>query len=143
MRLVKDARLSLPLTEVMKIATFTSPLPDVLRLSSPRPTRTTISAIDFSTRTTLSSFCYVSRPYAVSLLPHGAPLRSSSFFCIKLVFGPFSHMLHPDGLLLKRYQYHQLNASTERLVAPSPAVSRLLLSYFYSLRLFYLPNESP
>ena len=33
MRLVKDARL----TEVMKIATLTSPFPDVLCLSSPRP----------------------------------------------------------------------------------------------------------
>ena len=37
MRLVKDARLSLPLTEVMKIARLTSPLLNVLRQSSPRP----------------------------------------------------------------------------------------------------------
>ena len=37
MRLVKDARLLLPLTEVMKIAKLTSPLPDLLRLSSPSP----------------------------------------------------------------------------------------------------------
>ena len=37
MRLVKDARLSLPLTEVMKIARFTSPLLDAPRQSSPRP----------------------------------------------------------------------------------------------------------
>ena len=37
MRLVKDARLSLPLTEVMKIARLTSPLLDVPRQSSPRP----------------------------------------------------------------------------------------------------------
>ena len=36
MRLVKDARLSLPLTEVMKIARLTSPLLDVPRQSSPR-----------------------------------------------------------------------------------------------------------
>ena len=35
--LVKDASLSLPLTEVMKMARLTSPLPDVFRLSSPRP----------------------------------------------------------------------------------------------------------
>ena len=35
-RLVKDARLSLPLTEVMKIAKLTSPLLDAPRLSSPR-----------------------------------------------------------------------------------------------------------
>ena len=37
MRLVKDARLLLPLTEVMKIARLTSPLLDVPRQSSPRP----------------------------------------------------------------------------------------------------------
>ena len=37
MRLVKDARLSLPLTEVMKIARLTSPLLDVPRPSLPRP----------------------------------------------------------------------------------------------------------
>ena len=36
-RLVKDARISLPLTEVMKIAKHTSPLLDVPRRSSPRP----------------------------------------------------------------------------------------------------------
>ena len=36
-RLVKNSRLSLPLTEVMKIVRLTSPLPDVHRLSSPEP----------------------------------------------------------------------------------------------------------
>ena len=36
-RLVKDARLSLPLIEVMKIARLTSPLLDTPRQSSPRP----------------------------------------------------------------------------------------------------------
>ena len=36
-RLVKDARLSLPITEVMKIARLTSPLLDATRQSSPRP----------------------------------------------------------------------------------------------------------
>ena len=46
-----------------------------------------------------SSFSHVSRPYTVSVLPHGAPLRSPSSFCIKLSFGPFSLMLHPDGFL--------------------------------------------
>ena len=40
---------------------------------------------------------HVSSPYVVSLLPHGAPLRSPSLFCINLFFGPFSHTLHPDG----------------------------------------------
>ena len=37
MRLVKNIRLSPPLTEVMKTVRLTSPLPDVLCLSSPRP----------------------------------------------------------------------------------------------------------
>ena len=37
MRLVKDTRLLLPLTEMMKIAKLTSPLLDVPRQSSPRP----------------------------------------------------------------------------------------------------------
>ena len=36
-RFVKDARLSLPLTEVMKIVRFTFPLPNVLSMSSPGP----------------------------------------------------------------------------------------------------------
>ena len=35
------------------------------------------------------------------------------------------------------------NASTERPVAPSPAVSRPPLSHFFSPRLLYLPYESP
>ena len=45
------------------------------------------------------SFFHVSRPYAVSLLPHEAPLRSPSFFCINRFLGPFSLTLHPDDFL--------------------------------------------
>ena len=45
------------------------------------------------------SSSHVPRPYAVSLLPHGAPLRSPSLLCINLFFGPFSLTLHPDGFL--------------------------------------------
>ena len=45
------------------------------------------------------SFSHVSRPYAESLLPYGAPLRSPFLLCIKLFFGPFSHTLHSDGFL--------------------------------------------
>ena len=44
-----------------------------------------------------ANFSHVTRPYAVSLLPYGAPLRSPSLFCIKLFFGPFSLTLHSDG----------------------------------------------
>ena len=46
-----------------------------------------------------ASFSHVSRPYTVSLLPHGAPLRSPSLFCINLFLGSFSLTLHPDGFL--------------------------------------------
>ena len=46
-----------------------------------------------------ASFSHVSRPYAVSVLPHGAPLRSLSLFCINFFFGPFSLTLHPDVFL--------------------------------------------
>ena len=45
------------------------------------------------------SSSHVSRPYAVSLLPHGAPLKSPSLFCINIFFGPSSLTLHPDGFL--------------------------------------------
>ena len=87
---------------------------------------------------------HISRPYAASLLPHGAPLRSPSLFCIKLFFGPFSLMLHPDGFLSWALPMSpNWNASTERLVAPSPAASRPPLSHFFSPRLLHLPDESP
>ena len=46
-----------------------------------------------------AKFSLISKPYAVSLLPHGAPLRIPSLFCIKLFFGPFSIIFHPDGFL--------------------------------------------
>ena len=41
----------------------------------------------------------ISRPYTASLLPHWAPLRSLTLFCINLFSCPFSHMPHPDGSL--------------------------------------------
>ena len=90
------------------------------------------------------SFSHVSRPYAVSLLHHGAPLRSPSLFCINLFFGPFSLTLHPDCFLSSALPISpNWNASTERPVAPSPAASRRPLSLFFSPRLLYLPYESP
>ena len=46
-----------------------------------------------------AKFYHVSRPYAVSLLPHGVPPKSPSLFSMKLFFGPFSLTLHPDGFL--------------------------------------------
>ena len=46
-----------------------------------------------------AKFFSLSWPYAVSVLHHGAPLRSRSLFCISLFFGLFSLTLHPDGFL--------------------------------------------
>ena len=90
------------------------------------------------------SFSNVSRPYAVSRLPHGAPLRSASLFCINHFFGPFSLTLHPDGFLSEALPISpNWSASTERPVAPSPAASRPPISLFFSPRLLYLPYESP
>ena len=53
--------------------------------------------LSFIKHVSLLSFSHVSRPYAVSLLPHVAPLRSPSLFCTNLFFGPFSFTLHPNG----------------------------------------------
>ena len=67
------------------------------------------------------SFFHVSRPYAVSLLSHGAPPRSPSLFCTNLFFGPFSPTLHPVGFLSWALPIlPNWNASAERPVAPSP-----------------------
>ena len=46
-----------------------------------------------------AKYFLVSKPYAASLLFYGAPLKSPSLFCIKLLFSPFSLMLHQDGFL--------------------------------------------
>ena len=53
-------------------------------------------------------------------------------------------MLYPDDFLSYALPMSSnWNASTKRLVAPSPAASRPPLSHFYSPRLLYLPFESP
>ena len=77
-RLVKDATHSLPLTEVMKIAGLTSPLPDVLHLSSPRPKlrhgrRLTLL---FRLNLTLNLFT-LSFILSLALLPRVPPLLAS------------------------------------------------------------------
>ena len=46
-----------------------------------------------------AKFSLISRPCAVSLISPGAPLRSTSLFCIKLFFSRFLHMPHPDSFL--------------------------------------------
>ena len=56
-----------------------------------------------------------------------------------------SLMLHPDDFLFQELPLllTNWNAFTERLVAASPAASRLPLSHFSSLRRLYLLCESP
>ena len=85
-------------------------------------------------------FFHVSKSYAVSLLPHGAPLSSLSLFCIKLFFGLFSLMLHSDGFLFlsvtnitKLERFHQAASHTITGCLSSSPIPLLL----------YLPYESP
>ena len=54
-----------------------------------------------------AKFFHVSRPYTVSLLPHGALLRSPSLFCINLFFRSFSRFTRMV-CFLKRYQFHKI-----------------------------------
>ena len=75
MRLVKDTRLLLPLTEMMKIAKLTSPLLDVPRQSSPRPRAETW-------QTTCCSLSPKSNPKTVYSLLYsiaGSPPSSPNF----------------------------------------------------------------
>ena len=55
-RLVKDARLLLPLTKVMKIARLTSSLPDAPRQSSPKPSHGRRLALFFHPNLTLNLY---------------------------------------------------------------------------------------
>ena len=82
-----------------------------------------------------SSSSHMSRPYAVSLLPHGAPLRSLSLLCINLFFGPFSLMVHPDGSLSLATNFTKL----ERL---HQAASRAITGCFSSSRIPLLLSEA-
>ena len=89
------------------------------------------------------SFSLVWRPYAISLLPHWASLRSP-FLLYKAFVWPLSLLLHPDSFLfLALPTLPHWNAFTERLVVPSSTASRLSLFHFSSLRCLYLPYQSP
>ena len=72
---MKDVKLSLPLTEVKKIARLTSLLPDMLRLSSPRPRRRHRRQLALPSGSNLTlNLCTLS---FVLLLPHLPPLLTS------------------------------------------------------------------
>ena len=75
-RLVKDARLLLPLTEVMKIDRLTPPLLDAPRLSSPRLRHGRQLALLFHLNLTLN-LCTLSFALSPALLPRLPPLPTS------------------------------------------------------------------
>ena len=76
---MKDARFSLPLTKVMKIARPTSPLLDVHRLSSPRPRLRHGRRLALFSRPNLTlNLCALFFALFVDLLPHLPPLLTSS-----------------------------------------------------------------
>ena len=56
------------------------------------------------------------KPYAVSFLANGAPLRSTSLFRITLFFGPISLMLHPDGFLTNLTELERLHRAASRAI---------------------------
>ena len=128
MRLIKDVRLSLPLTEVMKIARLTSPLPDVLPLSSPKPRRR-------AWQTTCSSLSPKSNPKSgYSLLRSVAGSSSSSCSpnfpnCFSLresasVFADYLTSLfsvfQPKATFPSSAEPHTLRSLTRPSAPPSP-----------------------
>ena len=131
-------------TELTSSSIFYSTIPFdsiPLQLSSGLPTIVLFPFLNMYPRFRPSS-SLVSRPYAVSRLPHGAPFRSPSLFCIKLLFSPFSLMLHLDGLLFSGLStLPNWNAVTEWPVAPSLPASCPPLSHFSETSL--PPYDSP
>ena len=77
-RFVKDTRLLMPLSDVIKIARLTSPPLGVPRLSSPRPRLMPVRrlALLFRSSLTLNLFTLVFA-LLVALLPHLPPLLTS------------------------------------------------------------------
>ena len=77
-QLVKDVRLLLKLTEVMKIVRLTSPHPDVLRLSSSKPRLRHGRRLAHLSRLNLTlNLCILSFALSLVLLPHLPPLLIS------------------------------------------------------------------
>ena len=85
-----------------------------------------------------------------------SPSEESSLFSMKPLFSPFSSTLHPDGFHILAFPaLPNLDAFTERLVAPSPtglsssdglsstnkSATPLLLSLCPFLRLFFTSNS--
>ena len=86
-----------------------------------------------------TKFFLLSRPFAVYLLPHGAPLRSP--FYKNFLRPVFTYcMLYLDGFLF--FVLSSWNAFTEWPVVPLLPAFFLLLYHFFSLRHPNLPYES-
>ena len=130
-RLVKDARLLLPLTEVLKIARFTSPLLDAPRQSSPWPRH--------SLQTTCNSLSPRSNPKSVlSLLRSiaGSPSSSSS--------SPnFPNCSSPRELasIYAAYLRSHFSVSQPEATSLSSAKSRALWSLTRPFALLSLPRN--
>ena len=88
------------------------------------------------------SSSHVSKPYAVSLHHHGAPLRSPSLFCINLFFGSFSLTLHLNNLpflsttnFTKLERLHRATSRTiTRCLSSSPIPLLLSMASLPTLR---------
>ena len=124
-RLVKDVRLSLQLTEVMKIVRLTSPLPDVLRLSSPRP------KLRHGRRLALLSYpnltlnlCTFSFVLLLALLPHLPPLLTTQPFLFQGVGFDFRRL--PKSFFVSKPKAQRSRAK----------------GYLYELRQATFPEES-
>ena len=99
-RLVKDARLSLPLTEVMKIARLTSPLLDAPRQQRPRLRHGRRLALLFQLNLTLN-LCALFFALSLALLP--PPLTSPSSSAIPCSLSPLISRIHSSFLGLETY----------------------------------------
>ena len=129
MRLVKDARLSLPLTEVMKIARLTSPLLDAPHLSSPRPrlrhgrrlallSRPNLTLNPYTLFFALSLYRFASSHSASSSLVSAAPTSLPFLFSSSLTLAVSSA---PSSLLRLSF-YFKLSGKSGRNCLLFPSV---------------------
>ena len=120
-RLVKLVRLSLQLTEVMMIVRLISPLPDVPRLSSPRPRLRHGRRLVLLPRPKLTLYlCPLSLALSLILLPHLTPLLTS-----RTVLLPRQLALVFTDYLRSHFSNSQLNALPCRAEATCPSSAEL------------------
>ena len=148
MRLLKDLRLSLPLTEEMKIAGLASPLLDVLRLSSPGPRLTHGRRLALLSRLSLTiNLCTLFFAVSLALLPRLPPLlifptfplsgnrlRSSSFSRDPIFLSPSQRpcVAEPEATFLSSAEPHARRSPTRPSALLSPPLNLLRLPPTYS-----------